>query len=263
MEQNINIRLDRKPIFDAMRTLLGRCFTQSEAESIDAAIERAISLSQGTGASGRLGRLSEKFESGGRGPGTVSSGHSDPGGVSYGIYQLASRSGTAARFVASDGARWSHEFANATSGSTAFSRCWRAIANREPKAFADAQHAFIERTHYRPAVSAVHEQTRLDLDSRHPAVRDVTWSVAVQHGGAVRILSGAVAKTDKKLGRSDPGYDRELVEMIYGERTQYVLRIAGRAGPRAGRTLRSITRNRYPSELASAIAMFATAEAQA
>src|SRR4051812_387517 len=47
----------------------------------------------------RLGVLSAKFETGGRGPGTVSSGRGDPGGVSYGSYQMSSKRGVVGRFV--------------------------------------------------------------------------------------------------------------------------------------------------------------------
>ena len=46
-----------------------------------------------------LGHLSEKYESSGRGPATVSTGEGDPGGVSYGSYQLASKIGRADEFV--------------------------------------------------------------------------------------------------------------------------------------------------------------------
>ncbi|MEO7404886.1 MAG: hypothetical protein ABIU95_14560, partial [Burkholderiales bacterium] len=45
-----------------------------------------------------LGKLSAKYESGGRASGTVSSGKGDPGGVSYGSYQLSSKVGTAQKF---------------------------------------------------------------------------------------------------------------------------------------------------------------------
>ena len=53
------------------------------------------------------------------------------------------------------------------------------------------------------------------------------------------------------------GYDRALVEAIYDARSAYVLRIAARAGPGSsqGRMLQSIARNRYPAELAAALAM--------
>lgn len=100
------------------------------------------------------------------------------------------------------------------------------------------------------------EQTGLDLDSRHPALRDATWSVAVQHGGAVGILIDA-AKAVEGLATPDDctAYDRALLETIYAKRTAYVLRVADRANAAAARTLRSITRNRYPAELEAAKAM--------
>jgi hypothetical protein len=253
---------NKKPIFDAVRGLLGRGFTQAEVDRLDR-LDRAIDQAQGAQAEdiappARLGALSERFESGDRGPGAVSSGKGDAGGVSYGIWQLSSRAGTAAAFVAAEGARWRADFADAAPGSPAFSAAWQQVAAREPDAFAEAQHAFIERTHYRPAVAAVRQRMGLDLDAHHPAVRDATWSVAVQHGGATGVLAEAVAQTDAGKGRGEAGYDRGLVEAIYAVRSAYVLRVAARAGlgSAQGRMLQSITRNRYPAELAAALAMF-------
>lgn len=244
--------MNKKLIFDAVRDLLGRGFTQAEVDLLDAAIDRA-----GGAPLPRLGALSERFESGGRGPGAVSSGEGDPGGVSYGIWQLSSRAGTAAAFVAAEGARWRAEFAGAAPGSPGFTAAWRKIAESEPDAFVEAQHAFIERTHYRPAVATVQQRTGLDLDARHAAVRDASWSVAVQHGGAAAILADAVTGTDAARERDEPGYDRALVEAIYAVRSAYVLRLAARAGPDSaqGRTLQSVVRSRYPAELAAALAM--------
>jgi hypothetical protein len=234
-EENMNmITLDRKPIFDAVRCLLGRAFRQEEVKRLDRAIDLALGRALGF-AGHRLGSLSERFESGGRGPGTVSGGVGDPGGVSYGTVQLSSRTGTAARFM---------------------------VAEREGEVFGAAQHAFIERTHYRPAVAAVLKETRLDLDSRHPAVRDAAWSVAVQHGRAARILSGAVLRADEMASRDSPReYDRALIEVIYTERTEYVLRVAQRSNEAAARMLRSITRNRYPAELQAALKMLEQVQA--
>jgi hypothetical protein len=178
--------------------------------------------------------------------------------VSYGIWQLSSRAGTAAAFVAAEGARWRGDFAGAVPGSAAFSSAWQAIAAREGDAFADAQHAFIARSHYRPVVAAVRQRTGLDLDARHAAVRDAAWSVAVQHGGAAGILVTAVAQADGGRGRGEAGYDRALVEAIYAARSAYVLRVATRAGlgTAQGRMLLSITGARYPAELAAALALF-------
>ena len=94
----------------------------------------------------QLGALSERHESGGRGCGTISGGQGDPGGVSYGLYQLASKTGTVAAFLKAEGARWAAGL-GAAPGSPAFSTAWKAIAARETITFAEAQHAFIERSH--------------------------------------------------------------------------------------------------------------------
>jgi hypothetical protein len=247
--------MNRKPIFDVMRDLLGRGFAAAEVARIDRAIDLAEGKAGATVAP-RLGALSERFESGGRGPGAVSSGRGDPGGVSYGIWQLSSRAGTAAAFAAAEGARWRGDFAGAAPGSPAFSAAWMRIAEREPEAFAEAQHHFILRTHYAPAVARLRQRTGLDLDTRHAAVRDAAWSVAVQHGGAVEVLAAGVARADGSHDRAAAGYDRALVEAIYAERAAYVLRVAARS-KQGGATLRSVVENRYPAELAAALAMLA------
>lgn len=194
----------------------------------------------------RLGKLSAKYETGGRGPGTVSTGVGDPGGVSYGSYQLASKTGTAAAFVATEGAAWP-ALRNAPPGSPQFSAIWRDIAAREPQAFDGAQHAFIERTHYRPVVDAVRSRTGINLDEAHPAIRDAVWSVAVQHGKAADILVYALA--------SKPQGDAATLREIYAARSAYVRSVAERNTGGARRTLLDIVATRYPAELAEALAM--------
>ena len=252
----MELLVNRKPIFDAVRAVLGRGFRQSEVTLIDRGIDLALGLV--SAAARRLGALSEQFESGGRGAGTVSSGAGDPGGVSYGLYQLSSRAGTAAAFVRSEGARWAAQLAAAAPGTAAFSAAWKDVAAREPAAFARAQHAFIERTHYRPAVEKVWRETALDLDARHDAVRDVTWSVAVQHGAGASILIAAILDTDARAVRDEPGYDRLLVEAVYRHRSDYVTQVAQRSSAASRRTLMTVVNTRYPAELRAALAMFDT-----
>lgn len=203
----------------------------------------------------RLGALSERYESGGRGPGTVSSGLRDPGGVSYGLYQMASRTGTVAAFLSTEGVRWSRDFLGKAPGTPAFGERWQAVAARDPTAFAEAQHAFIERTHYLPVVRAVQVQTGLDLDARSAAVRDVCWSCAVQHGGAAKILTQAIGKAEAACPRDAAGFDRALIEAIYAVRSAYVTGVAARLDAGGRRTLQDIVRRRYPDELARALAM--------
>lgn len=203
----------------------------------------------------RLGSISERFESGGRGPGTVSGGQGDPGGVSYGTYQLASRTGTAAAFLRGEGARWAGRLCDPP-GSPAFSAAWKDIAACEAGDFAAAQHAFIARTHYRPVIKAVTAALGYDLGKRHPAVRDAVWSAAVQHGGAAGLAKTAVTDADGKANRATTVHDRAFVEALYRRRSDYVRAIAARSASAVRRTLTTVAERRYPQELAAALAMF-------
>lgn len=202
-----------------------------------------------------LGTLSARYESGGRGPGTVSSGRGDPGGVSYGLYQLASGTSAMAAFLAGEGARWAAELGAAEPGSTAFSASWQAIARREPAAFAAAQHGFIARTHYAPLAAALATRTGLDLARHSAALREVCWSCAVQHGAAARLVGAAIATVDAACARTAADYDARLIRAIYAERGAYVTRLAARLGGAAGNTLRTVASRRYPAECAAALAM--------
>ena len=162
------------------------------------------------GATHELGALSAWYETSGRGPGTVSSGRGDAGGVSYGSYQLASKLGRPEEFLAHEGARWRAEFGAVRSGIPAFSRIWKSVATREPQAFQAAQHAFIKRTHYDVQIAHVRGKTGADLDRRSNAVRDAVWSTAVQHGPKNALVVRA-------MGVAGPD-DRALLIALYAER---------------------------------------------
>jgi hypothetical protein len=236
--------MNREPIFDAVRAMLGRGFTRAEVAALDRACdlaEAAPGSVQDIPGGHRLGALSEAFESSGRGPGTVSGGRDDPGGVSYGAYQLASQTGTCAAFLRAEGKPWAGEFGSHAPGSAAFSAAWKAI------------------------VDAVRERTGLDLDRRADAVRDAAWSCAVQHVKAAAIVIDAIDTADRATDRSDPGYDRQLIEAIYDARAAYVTRLARNPKLKPGerKQLVAITQARYPKERAKALAMLDAAESSA
>lgn len=240
----------RKPIFDAVRALArpGLFTDPGNILALDNLLD-AFDVPRDDHSDYILGTLSEKFESGGRGAGTVSTGVADPGGVSYGIWQLASKTGTAAAFMTAEGRPWRDEFGGQQPGSVAFTAAWKSVATREEAKFTEAQRAFIKRTHYEPAVKAVSTATGLNLDACHNAVRDATWSVSVQHGRAAQILIDAVKRC---ADRSDP---RKLVNAIYDARIDYVQGIAAHATPANRKTLLSVVANRYPAERAAALKM--------
>ena len=163
-----------------------------------------------------LGTLSAKFETGGRGPGTVSTGSGDPGGVSYGSYQMATKTGTAARFVSQPNFRWRSDFQGLKPGTAAFTAKWKSIAATETSAFQQAQHEFIKKSHYDLLVAKILKEDRLDVNRRCGALQDAVWSTAVQHGGATPVVHNAMAKVT--LSQSNSGFDEALIRAIYAER---------------------------------------------
>ena len=209
----------------------------------------------------RLGQLSEQYETGGRGPGTVSTGQGDPGGVSYGSYQLATNRGRPQEFLANEGAAWAAQFGGAAPGTQAFSATWREIAAREPQAFADAQHAFIQRTHYDVQAARVETNTGLDVGTRSNAVQDAVWSTAVQHGPTTNAITNAVRNVAAQGVTPEDGvaYDRALIDAIYAER--------GRRGPDGNlvyfssspASTQASVANRFVAERADALAMLEAA----
>jgi murein DD-endopeptidase MepM/ murein hydrolase activator NlpD len=163
-----------------------------------------------------LGILSAKYETGGRGPGVVSTGAGDPGGVSYGSYQMASKMGVPQQFVAQAGFPWAKDFQGLTAGTAPFTAVWKRIAAEQTDDFQRAQHAFIKKSHYDPLAAKVLSDDNLDVNVRSFAVQNVIWSTAVQHGGATPIVHRACATLS--CTTSDPAYDKQLICAIYAER---------------------------------------------
>ncbi len=212
-----------------------------------------------------LGKLSEKFEVGRRGVGAVSGGQGDPGGVSYGCYQMTSRpnGGTVARFLRDEAGRpFADRFAALEPGTAAFSAAWRALAEEQPEAFRAAQHAFIRRTHFDPMCAALKRAAGLDPLIRSPALQDCIWSTAVQHGGGSRILL-TVCEAIRSAGSPRPEdgvpYDEALIRAIYAERGRR--REDGKLAyfPSSSSAVQSGVARRFERELEDALKMLAGA----
>lgn len=169
-----------------------------------------------------LGSLSSRYETGGRGPGTVSSGVGDAGGVSYGSYQMTSQpaGGTVARFVADPTFPWRQRFAGLTPGSPEFSARWKALAAESRDAFFEAQHAFVQRTHFDPLVRKIEAEDGLTVTMRSHALQDVIWSTAVQHGPNTPVVHRAILALGggQTMLPADLERDRRLIVAVYAER---------------------------------------------
>jgi hypothetical protein len=159
-----------------------------------------------------LGSISQKYESGRKGVHTVSSGRDDPGGVSYGAHQLASRTGSMARYLASAEARqYASQFAGLQPGTEPFNQKYRQIASSDPQGFAASQKAFITRTHFDPVSK---HAANLGWSVADPRIQEALYSMGVQHGGARKIVSRAGSPTGKTI--------EQQVAMLYAARKAYV-----------------------------------------
>jgi len=169
--------------------------------------------------SGRvLGKLSERYETGGRGPGTVSTGAGDAGGVSYGSYQMTSKpgGGTVKRFVSQADFPFRARFAGQTPGSASFSNVWKELARTSRDEFQASQHDFIKRTHFDPLVQKIIREDGLNVLTRSHALQDVIWSTAVQHGPGTNIPHLAIRAVNSPADA--PDFDKKLIIAIYAER---------------------------------------------
>ena len=160
-----------------------------------------------------LGSISEKYESGGRGAGTVSTGKGDIGGVSYGTYQMASKGGqksTAGKFVSQS--KWADQFQGMEAGTKNFSDKWKSIAASDPE-FAKSQRNYIKQTYYDPMVQNL-AKSGIDLSDRPKAVQDMLWSRSVHHGsgGGASMIKKALAGADMKNLS-----DEDLISKVYAE----------------------------------------------
>jgi LysM repeat protein len=202
-----------------------------------------------------LGTLSAKYETGGRGPGTVSTGIGDPGGVSYGSYQMASKMGVPQKFVKQDAFPWLSDFQNLNAGSADFTACWKRIAANDPDGFQKCQHEYIKKTHYDLLAAKILNDDQLDVNTRSRALQDVVWSTAVQHGGNTSMVHKALANVT--CARTDPAFDEQLIRAIYAERgrkkTDGNLAYFSRSSPNVQKGVA----NRFKNELNDALAMLA------
>ena len=202
-----------------------------------------------------LGALSAKYETGGRGCGTVSTGAGDYGGVSYGSYQMASKMGVPTKFVTQPGFPWVKDFANLTAGTAPFTAVWKRIAAQQPDDFQRAQHSYIKKTHYDPLVAKILSDDGLDVNTRCRALQDVVWSTAVQHGPGTPIVHRACSSLTCKP--TDANYDELLIRAIYAERGRRKgdgnLAYFSKSSP----SVQTGVANRFKSELQDALRMLA------
>ncbi|MBN7136183.1 hypothetical protein A7A76_15690 [Lysobacter enzymogenes] len=169
-----------------------------------------------------LGSTSERYETGGRGAATISTGRGDHGGVSYGAYQLSSRAGTLREYLQQS--RYGEQFAGLTAATPEFNAKWKELARSDP-GFAADQHDYIRRSHYEAERDRL-KARGIDLSDRGPAVQDALWSTAVQ----LRTLTPTIVEKGLKQ-KFGPDYalerlsDRDIVEAIQDYKIEHNRRL--------------------------------------
>lgn len=166
-----------------------------------------------------IGKLSERYESRGD-AGAV--GEDSTGGPSYGKYQIATLTGTMKsflRFLATEdpSAAAKLEAAGGDQGAlnktSAFVAAWKSLA-KESK-FAQDQHSFIQATHYDPFVKKAKRDNDLEVPARSMALKNVAWSVAVQHGAGNNVFKNALQN------KNPPAMDdTQVINAVYDERSK-------------------------------------------
>ncbi len=140
-----------------------------------------------------LGKTSERYESGGRGPGVISSGKGDHGGVSYGMYQLSSKMGTVNKYIAVS--KYQALFEGKVPATPEFNKVWKKIAVDHKEEFAQDQHLFIEKTHYQVQIDLLASKG-LNFSHSRAAINDMIWSTSVQYGPTTGLISRALKGKD-------------------------------------------------------------------
>lgn len=168
-----------------------------------------------------LGDLSSKYESNGN-PGLISSGKGDPGGKSYGCYQLSSKAGSLQDFI-----RWADRhypwIGTTIRHSPDIDSGWRECARLDRPEFAAAQWAYIKARYYDTAAGSL-AQAGFHAEKHSYAMRDVIWSRAVQYGTGRIVKMWQEACKSMYNGKDYTGYPN--VTYVDDKRFDYDLIVA-------------------------------------
>ncbi len=187
---------------------------------------------------GQVGALSEYYESGGRGPGTINmkkdkngnyiAPKGDAGGCSYGIWQIETQKGTMQefmKFLQNNNSEY-YEQLNfdgkgvelAKNGSADFVEAWQQLANTDPEGFRQVQYEFIYAKKYEPTINYIDKMfPGLDLEAHNPVVKDVIWSMSVQHGMVKKVVKDALSSQNIATMT-----DADIINKMYDARIYHI-----------------------------------------
>lgn len=175
--------------------------------------------------------------------GYVSGGASwDPGGTSYGPYQLSLKAGNVDSYMKSSA--YADQFKGLKPGSKDFNNQWKATAKAHPQEFIDDQYKFIEKEWFGNAMGNA-KKNNIPVDN--PVVQNAVFSISNQHGGYRKIFSRA--------GVKEGDSPQVALDKLYGARGDY---IQGLKGKQIQKLKPALMRKRVTNELRDAQHMLKT-----
>lgn len=138
-----------------------------------------------------LGDIVIKYESGIAGPGAISQNPKDPGGTSYGLFQLAANGGLLQKFV--NASIFYDRLSAVPLNTREFQAAWQQIAKSFPAEFGIDQRCFALKNLFLPAsLLAAYN----NFCTAQDCVAEAVFSIAVQHRGYQEIIYGAAGQLD-------------------------------------------------------------------
>ncbi|WP_413726664.1 hypothetical protein [Sodalis sp. RH16] len=165
-----------------------------------------------------LGKTSERYESAGRGPGVISTGRGDYGGVSYGRYQFSSKLKVVHKFISCS--KFNKEFDRLEPATAEFNNKWKLISETYRDEFSKEQHDYIKNTHYDVQMNFL-KRNGIIITNSNAAIHDLVWSTSVQIGPATTLIIRALAgRVFQNLSEKDvitlvQDYKHDHVEEIF------------------------------------------------
>ena len=157
--------------------------------------------------------------------GTISTGHGDAGGISYGICQYSSKAGTADALV--DWMEEKHpeyfkffeEKGNPKAGTKAFGEAWTNAYNHNNREFENIQMEYALKYIVEPSYEMVKDKFGVDMKSSR-SLEEAIISTAVQFGkGGVEDLFEKMEQKSKASGKELSELDNEeLIDLLYQEK---------------------------------------------
>jgi murein DD-endopeptidase MepM/ murein hydrolase activator NlpD len=163
---------------------------------------------------GDVGLLSAKYESGGKaGAGVIADNKGDIGGKSYGTFQLSKNKGTLDSFMKYMSENYNPYYKNfegLETGSAEFDTVWKDLALKDGANFGAMQEEFVMKKFYEPVVQNILRDTGIDISKKSTALKNVAFSVAIQHGTGTSLF--------KNAGISNNMTEEQMINAIYNER---------------------------------------------